>query len=87
MAMYNLSRFSILCKQKKHCDTGATLLFSYAWSPMSNDRNARRTNKHPMVTEAMTAIMEVDTEQMMRTRQDGQHRIEQDRTKQSNTND
>ena len=66
MAMFNLSRFSILRKQTKHCDTGATFVVSLRlFAHEQRQERQTHTHKHPMVTEAMTAMMDVDSEQMI----------------------
>ena len=64
-----------------------SLLFRYAWSPTSNERNASRKHKHPMVTKALTAMVKVDREQMIaettwrnRTDRTRENRAEQNRT-------
>ena len=41
------------------------LLFRYAWSPMNNERSARRKHKHPMVKEALAAMVNVNRKQMI----------------------
>ena len=89
--MFNLSRFSILCKQKKHCDTEATFVVSRRLVA-HEQRQERET--HTQTSDGdrgsdrddgrgqQTNIWEDDM-----TGQDGQHRTEQHTTKQNNTND
>ena len=57
---FTLNNPEIICVNKGNMATQSDLCCSATWSSISHKRNAKRKHKHPMVTETLTAVVNVE---------------------------